>query len=749
MLKKFCHCLMLMLLCAALSWSQSNTISGYVYLDLNTSALPDSGDIFQPAVTVYLYRDMNANGVYDAGDQYVDEDFTDADGKFTFSVSDGSGSVDVRVTSSSNDAEERISNGNMSRSSSDLEFVYDGSNQQIVGMRFMSINIPAGATIASAYIQFTADESDSGPTDLIFYGEDVDDASWFKTTSYDISNRPQTSASVNWGSVPAWTTNNTYNTPDLSTIVQEIVDRAGWADGNDLAFIVEGSGERTAESYDGSSSKAPRLVISYTIANDFVLFVDTNDLSTGFTMTTDNIEVANFTAGGGTDTTNYFGYDGSSVGCFVSDDDDNRLRLVNRFSGKDGIVGDLGVSGVEAIAARIGGVNLYGADANQLGTINRFTGAFTNLSSTFGTGSGSAGSITFSDADGLVFDPYTNILYGAHRRSGNYDVLFQIDTTTGQHVADAFGPGIDYVVITGPGFLYDIDDLAIDPTTGQLYGINNDGGSNDYLVYIDKQTGAGSIISILGVDDMEGLGITNDGLFYGTTGAQGGANSDKFWEIDKYTGTPTLIGTFSSGGDYEACDCILGPVDGFALPVNLIYFTGILAEDEVRLQWQTEIESNNDYFTIEKSTGGIWFDEIARVAGYGTTDQPKTYTLYDPNPTEGINYYRLSQTDLDGKTTFLRIVSVYYKVDRSADFRIYPNPTEGNQINVLLNEDYALKVPVSIYNYMGELVFQNTFDLVNGQNMLSIEVTQSLEPGFYFLGLGDHDDSNLEKFVVK
>ncbi len=173
---------------------------------------------------------------------------------------------ETRVAGDNDDAEERLSNGDMYRSSSDLELVRDGSRDQLVGMRFRNVSIPQGAVIANAYIQFTVDETDSGTANLTFHGHDTDDAPYFSSSDDDISDRPTTSASVAW-SPPAWTSVGAagadQRTPNLASIIQEIVDRGGWDSGNDLVLIVSGTGERTAESRDGSSSKAPLLHIEY------------------------------------------------------------------------------------------------------------------------------------------------------------------------------------------------------------------------------------------------------------------------------------------------------------------------------------------------------------------------------------------------------------------------------------------------------------------------------------------------------
>ncbi|MBT8144227.1 MAG: LamG domain-containing protein, partial [Gammaproteobacteria bacterium] len=173
---------------------------------------------------------------------------------------------EVPITTGSDDAEERVSNGNVNNNSSDLELSTDGSNNQLVGMRFTSVTIPNGSTISSAYIQFQVDETNSGATSVNIRGQAIDDAPTFTTGNSNISSRSRTSATVPWALVP-WTTvgeaGSDQQTPNIATVIQEIIDRPGWASGNDLVIIITGSGERTAESYNGDSSGAALLHIEY------------------------------------------------------------------------------------------------------------------------------------------------------------------------------------------------------------------------------------------------------------------------------------------------------------------------------------------------------------------------------------------------------------------------------------------------------------------------------------------------------
>lgn len=224
-----------------------------------------------------------------------------------------------------------------------------------------------------------------------------------------------------------------------------------------------------------------------------------------------------------------------------------------------------GTSTIESIAFQPGPAPgtpgpLYAADAGQLGTLNLSTGAFTATSSAFGTGDGSLGSITFGDVDGLAFDSATGSLFGAHRRggAGNDDLLIRIDPATGAHVPDAFGAGVDYVVIGSFAVvgLADIDDLAIDPADGQLYAVANNGGTGDRLVRINSSTGAVTDVGDMGVADMEGLSFDDDGQFWGTTGSAAPiAERNRLYVIDKTTGAASSPRQLDNGSDYESLAC--------------------------------------------------------------------------------------------------------------------------------------------------------------------------------------------------
>lgn len=172
--------------------------------------------------------------------------------------------VTSQVKELNDDMEQFLDDGEMTPSGSRLSMGASSyTRAQLVGLRFQDIDIPSGATITSAELEFTAHIDRSGNADLTLYGHDTGDAPTIGTSDDYLSNLTRTSASVDW-SPGSWNGGGSYTSPDIKSLVQEIVDRNDWCGQQSMAFIVEGSGERAAYAYtSGNASKAPILRISY------------------------------------------------------------------------------------------------------------------------------------------------------------------------------------------------------------------------------------------------------------------------------------------------------------------------------------------------------------------------------------------------------------------------------------------------------------------------------------------------------
>ncbi len=239
--------------------------------------------------------------------------------------------------------------------------------------------------------------------------------------------------------------------------------------------------------------------------------------------------------------------------------------------GADIRIGRTGTQHIEAAAFNPWTRELLAADAQTLGKVDLNSGLFTPIGE-FGWGEGfdlygNARSREFLDVDGLAFDPvrsaYRPLLYGTVRKTGEPDLLIQIDPATGAVVKNAFG-GQDYVTIRGVNYLTDIDDIAISPWDGKLYAVNNRDGQSSRLVTLDRHTGEATLVLDLPLENVEGLAFFGDGTMYGTAGE----GDEAIVVIDLYSNTATVQANLGAGGrDYESIDCLTNAYNRVAVTV--------------------------------------------------------------------------------------------------------------------------------------------------------------------------------------
>ena len=160
------------------------------------------------------------------------------------------------------------------------DYIYAGANnvwwQRGCGMRFTNITIAQGATIDTAKLTLRARFSEGGTVVRTrISAEDVDDAITFadNKATFDTRWANRTTARVDWDAIPAWTSGTDYDSPEIKTVIQEIVDRGGWVSGQDMVIFWDDFDDRSthnlntarsAYSYDGSAANAPKLVITWT-----------------------------------------------------------------------------------------------------------------------------------------------------------------------------------------------------------------------------------------------------------------------------------------------------------------------------------------------------------------------------------------------------------------------------------------------------------------------------------------------------
>ncbi len=181
-----------------------------------------------------------------------------------------------------------------------------------------------------------------------------------------------------------------------------------------------------------------------------------------------------------------------------------------------------------------------------------------------------------------------------------------------------------------------------------------------------------------------------------------------------------------------------------ALPVTLASFNAALSNDKVLLDWSTQQEINNSYFTIEKSADGNRYEFFKKISGSVNSNAVKNYHLADFAPAAGINYYRLSQTNLDGHTTYLGTRTVVYK--NSSSFTAGIINTANEEITVMVNAAKTAMVAITITDITGRKIMNDNITVPAG----SISKQYHLQSGLYvFTAVAANGDKLTNKILVR
>ena len=486
----------------------------------------------------------------------------------------------VQIDNDNRDSVENITSGVVDRDGGDLAMVHEGGTAQLVGLRFNGVNIPAGVTITSASIRFTADETDSDPMSTTIYGEQNVTPLTFNTSN-NISGRTRTSASSAWNNIPSWTVPDesaaNQTTADLTSIVQEIIGLGGWASGNSMAFILEGWGERTAESFEGSASSAAILTVDYTAlipgeANISVSKVDSIDpvptnTTFHYTLTVSNNGPEDATGVTLTDTlpgvlsfVSVFTTQGScseasgTVNCDFGNIANGVSVTVTIFVTSPSL--SQPVSNTAAIFATspdsLTNNNTATENTTIGGNVDQLCYIFSDGSNSLNLYDTAAGTVTAyppngsSSIEAIAWDSANSLLYGAD--GGQFGILSQVDgswTTIGTGFGTATGV-LGAIALTG------VDGLSFDSFSGSnvLYGVHGRGGQ-DLLFQINTATGsfvpgafAGNdyvpLTIILGNDITDDIAVDPlSGQMYAVVNA--GGSTDRLIYVDKNTGATTDV----------------------------------------------------------------------------------------------------------------------------------------------------------------------------------------------------------------
>jgi hypothetical protein len=186
--------------------------------------------------------------------------------------------------------------------------------------------------------------------------------------------------------------------------------------------------------------------------------------------------------------------------------------------------------------------------------------------------------------------------------------------------------------------------------------------------------------------------------------------------------------------------------------ISLIYFTGFYQNESygIELRWTTVSESNNNYFTLERSTDGLTFSAIISILGNGTTSAVNKYQYTDKNSDVKRDscYYRLSQTDLDGTKKNLETIYVRRELKLSKIW-VYPTPVQQTQ-NIHIDFDGLQEgiYTMAILNSNGDRIVQDQVNI--NYNFQSMEIeTNNIPNGLYIVHIFSTADTFIQRIIVQ
>ncbi len=364
-----------------------------------------------------------------------------------------------------------------------------------------------------------------------------------------------------------------------------------------------------------------------------------------------------------------------------------------------------------------------------------------------GGASADQGHFTTMDADGNLFitgnfngtadfDPGTGVFYLSS--AGNADIfLIKLDASGNfQWAKNMGGGGSDF------GYSVSLDIHGSIYTTGYFNGTADfnpgigvfnlvSSGSRD--VFVSKlDTNANFIWAVkLGgnsIDWGQSIALVKNGNVYITGYFQGTA------DFDPGQATTNL----SAIGNYDVFLVKLGQPN--LLPLDLLSFSAGLNGKVVDLHWVTASETNNDYFNVERSADGIYWETVTTADGAGNSAIELHYASSDLKPFSGVSYYRLKQTDFDGHYSYSDMEAIHLL--QAEDLIIYPNPVI-NQFTLDLGREHT-DVLVEVKNSLGQIVFSARYE-----TLISTTIEIDAPQGLYFVHVLSDKGLNMVAKVVK
>jgi endonuclease I len=187
------------------------------------------------------------------------------------------------------------------------------------------------------------------------------------------------------------------------------------------------------------------------------------------------------------------------------------------------------------------------------------------------------------------------------------------------------------------------------------------------------------------------------------------------------------------------------------LPVELLSFNAQDNHSGILVQWQTTTETNNAFFTLQRSTDNINWENIAQIKGAGNSHLTINYQMLDAPflTTESVRFYRLQQTDFDGTENYSHTISLSQQMEELTEkITLLPNPFT-NELRISFNKKEGTDfIPITIKNTLGEAVYSTVLIPQNHEQIIFyINNLHHIPAGVYFVQLEFANKQHCTKIV--
>ncbi len=187
------------------------------------------------------------------------------------------------------------------------------------------------------------------------------------------------------------------------------------------------------------------------------------------------------------------------------------------------------------------------------------------------------------------------------------------------------------------------------------------------------------------------------------------------------------------------------------LPIELLNFNAVQSGSAVDVYWSTASETNNDYFTIERTIDNLNFEKVKDIKGVGNSTTICSYCFMDECPYEGTSYYRLRQRDYDGTETYSDIKRVEFNSGKMIGAQIYPNPATADNIRLIVDGMQSHPLLITITDEQGNSIHSERVNpsAEHSVFLLTGPSNECLSPGVYIVTISGNYFSESSIVVIE